>query len=535
VLFKRASGVIIPIIVMGMGIASTIAMMPVLDYPMQITTSILPSFLLAVCIGDSVHLLSIFYKRYDLGDSKNDALLYALNHAGVAVLFTSLTTAVGLSTFFISEILPIASLGLFAALGSLIAMMLTVTIVPVFIILVPLKRKPYVDGDHLKKGGLPYKFTVLCIHWSTKHPKKIVAVSAVIAFIAFSQIPNLRFSQDSLSWFPEDNSVKQAVGVIEAKITGSMPIEIIINTGSEQGVVEPEFLQRLDKWLTSLRGAEINGIPIRSVNSLVDLVKETNQAFNGNNPENYVVPNDKELIAQELLLVEMDKADDLYQFVDKSFRKTHLTIIVPWQDAILFQSFILKLKDSYAESMGDQAYTMHVTGVIPIFSALFAAMVKSAAQSYLLAAIAITFLMVFFMRGVVDGLLAMIPNLLPIVVVVAFMAVVDLPMDVFTVLIGSIAVGLCVDDTIHFMHGFKRAFALHGDAARAIEETLLDTGKALMITTIVLFWGFLTFTLSDLSSMDNFGILTAMCIVLAILADFLLCPALMMLRYGKKA
>lgn len=532
-LFKRASGVIIPIIIMAITITSTLAFMPILNYPMQVTTSIIPSFLLAVCIGDSVHILSIFFKKYDLGATKADALIYAYNHTGEAVLFTSLTTSVGLLSFVASDILPISSLGLFAAIGAMLALCLTLVLIPVLIILLPVKHKPYKDGDHLKAGGLPYKFTRLSIFLATKHPYKVLAGGLVIGAVTLIFIPNLRFSQDSLSWFPEDNSVKQAVRVIESKITGSMPVELVIDTGTPQGALDPVLLQSLDKWLGSIRGATLNGVQIRSINSLVDLIKESNQAFNGNNPKNYIVPDDKELIAQELLLVEMDQADDLYQYTNKDFSKLHITLITPWNDAILFQKFIKELKQSYEKNMPNQA-DMHVTGVIPIFSALFAAMVKSAIQSYALSAFLITVMMMILLRNMLDGLIAMLPNFLPIMIVVAFMVIRDWPMDVFTVLIGSIAVGLCVDDTIHFMHGFKEGYKKHGNAAKAIEDTLMDTGKALMITSIVLFWGFLTFTLSDLSSMDNFGILTAMCIVFAIFFDFLLGPALMMIRYGKK-
>ncbi len=533
-LFKRVSGVFIPLTVMVIGIVSCISLMPLLGYPMQITTSILPSFLLAVCIGDSVHLLSVFYKNYDEGASKHDALLYALNHTGIAVLFTSLTTAAGLITFSISDIQPISSLGLFAALGSIIAFCITITMIPVLITLLPIKRKETAADDKMKEGGWLYRFTKACIYLSTHHPKKIVSLALVFSLLAMSQVPNLRFSQDSLTWFPDDTPVKQAIKVIENKITGSMPVEIVIDTGKNQGVLDPEFLQRLDDWLSGLEGGEIVGIEIVSINSLVNLVKETNQAFNGNTPEAYIVPDDQELIAQELLLIEMDEADDLYMYTDRDFRKTRITIIVPWADAIVFKEFQDILRSRYRDAMGPK-YEMHITGVIPIFSTMFTAMIESAAQSYMIAALAITFMMILLMRGIIDGVLSMVPNFLPIISVIALMAIVDIPMDVFTILIGSIALGICVDDTVHFMHGFKTAFARHGDAARAIDETLMSTGRALMITSIVLFFGFMTFLLSDILGMDNFGRLTALCIVLALFADFIIAPALMMLRYGKKS
>lgn len=533
-LFKRASGVFIPMTVMTIGIVSCMAAMPILGYPMQITTSMLPTFLLTVCVGDAVHLLSIFYRQYDHGASKEDALLYALDHTGTAVLFTSLTTTAGVLSFFISDIQPVASLGLFAAMGSMVAFLLTIITIPVMITLMPIKRKVVIKNfDEMKESGLFYIFTKFCIHLSTTHPRKIVIFTVIFSVVAFMQIPNLRFSQDSLAWLPDDNSVKQAVFKVEEKITGSTPIEIVIDTGVKQGALDPLFLHKIDGWLTSLKGNELAGVKVISINSLIELIKETNQAFNGNKSENYKIPDDQKLIAQELLLIEMDEADDLYAFTDRDFSKLRITLILPWNDAVVYRKFQESLAESYHQALGDN-YKMHLTGVTPIFSVLLTEMIQSAAESYLIAAIVITFMMITLMRSFINGLLSMIPNILPIMTTVAFMSVVDIPMDVFTVLIGSIALGLCVDDTVHFMHGFKTHYARHGDAVQAIEDTLMSTGKALITTSIVLFCGFLTFMLSDLTSMRNFSMLMALCIVLALLSDFIIAPALMLLRYGRK-
>ncbi len=536
-LFRRASGVIIPILVMAIGITGCISLMPVLNYPMQITTSILPSFLLAVCVGDAVHLLSIFYRRYDEGVEKNAAMLYALSHTGVAVLFTSLTTAAGLLTFSFSEIQPIASLGLFAALGSIVAFILTVTMVPVLITIFPLKRRALSASgadDAMKEGGPLWHFTKFCIFISTEHSKKVVVVALLLAAVALSQLPNLRFSQDSLTWLPDHIPVKIAIQKVEEKITGSMPMEIVIDTGKPQGALDPVFLRKMELWLKSLEGQTFATVKVLSINSLLNLIKETHQAFNGNQPEAYILPDDKELIAQELLLIEMDEADDLYAYTDSNFQKLRITLILPWSDAIVFKDFQNEILKSYEQHVGKAEADVNLTGLIPVFSTMFTAMITSAANSYMIAALAITLMMIILMRGLVDGLISMVPNLLPIIIVLAFMTIVDIPMDVFTVLIGSIALGLCVDDTVHFMHGFQVNFKKHGCAKMAIEETLLTTGKALVITSIVLFCGFLTFMLSDLHNMDNFGMLTAICIVLALLADFVVAPALMMLRYGNK-
>ena len=542
-MFHRLSAVLIPIFVMALGIISCISLMVWLGFPMQITSSILPSFLLAVCVGDSVHLLSIFYHHYDTGEKKDTAILHALEHTGVAVLFTTLTTAAGLLTFATSEIRPVASLGLFAAIGSVIAFFSTVLLVPVLLKLSHVKRKEmaknlqgssYYDATKMNEGSLIFKFTQGCINLSTTYPKYVVTVATLLMATAIAIVPNIRFAQNALDWFPDDVPVKVAVEAIEKEITGSLPFEIIIDTGEEQGALNPEFLQALDVWVESLKDETLNGVDVVTSSGLTTLLKETHQALNGNKPEFYTVPDNQELIAQELLLIEMDQAKDLYQFVDQKYQKTRVTIIMPWGDAIKFDAMQQELVENYNQAMGDlsQRYPIEITGVIPVFSTMFASMIDSAATSYFFAFTVICIMMILLLRNFVDGLISMLPNLLPIMLVLSYMTIVDIPLDVFTVLIGSIALGLCVDDTVHFMHGFKTAYARSNNTRQAIEETLFSTGKAMLITTVVLCCGFLTFMLSDLNNMDLFGSLTAVCILMALLADFIIAPALMVLRYG---
>lgn len=532
-MFRRASGVLIPMSIMALAISSTIAFMPLLGYPMLLTSSIMPSFLMAACIGAAVHLLAMFYRRYDAGATKEEALVYAFSHTGKPVFFTSMTTTVGVASFAFSEVQPIFTLGLFSAIGTMLALILSLTLVPVLVMLAPVKRKAVRNTDNLKEGGLPYRITRGSIYLSTHYPKSIAFVGVVLALVSLSFMPQIKFSQDSMKWLPDDNPVKVSMQVTEKKITGSMPLEIVIETGKEQGAIDPVLLQKLDRWVDSIEGKTIEGVKIISVNSLINLVKETHQAFNGNKASAYVIPDDQEAIAQELLLVEMDQADDLYQYTDRKFSKLRITLILPWTDAVDLEDFQEVLAADYKKAIGD-GYDMHFTGLIPIFATMMDKMLESAAESYFLSALGISLLMIILMRGVVDGMLSMLPNFLPIIMVLAYMAINNIAIDVFSILIGSIAMGICVDDTVHFMHGFRTRYAEHGDAARAIDETLMSCGKALMITSVVLFWSFMAYTLSDLSSMDNFGILMAMCIVLAIIADFLLAPALMMLRYGKK-
>jgi len=169
----------------------------------------------------------------------------------------------------------------------------------------------------------------------------------------------------------------------------------------------------------------------------------------------------------------------------------------------------------------------------PMFSSTLTATIVSAAQSYLIAVVAITLMMMLLIGDLKLGLIAMIPNLTPIVMALAMIKILGLPLDMFTMLTGSIALGLAVDDTIHFMHNFRRYHHEEGDVPEAVRQTLLGTGRAMLATTVVLSTGFFIFMFAEMNNLFNFGLLTGFAIIMALLADFLLAPALMALAHPK--
>jgi hypothetical protein len=176
-----------------------------------------------------------------------------------------------------------------------------------------------------------------------------------------------------------------------------------------------------------------------------------------------------------------------------------------------------------------------MTGVVPLLTRTMDAVMISIAQSYGIAFVVITLLMMLLIGSVRMGLVAMLPNLAPILCAIGLMGWLGLPLDVFTMLIGSIALGLAVDDTIHFMHNYRGYMEAGCDSRTAIHRTLETAGRAMLLTTLVLSGGFLIFTLSSMNNLFNFGMLTSFAIAVALLADFLLAPALMQVIHGRAA
>ena len=524
-IFRRASGVIMPLIIMLLGVVVTISLMAIQASPIQVATSILPSFLLAVCVGDSIHLLTIFYKQYDHGASKSEALVYALEHTGLAIFFTSITTAAGLASFAFSELFPVASLGYYGALGSIIAFVLTVLILPTLISLFPLKRKAAKEegSEILQKALLWFA------RFSVTYAKPIVAAGLVLFGGSIYLASQIGFSHAPITWIPEDQVERINSDYYDEKIGGSLPLEIVFDTRRPRGINDVEFMQALDDIQQKLSTWQEPAFDVAKAIAVTDIVKESHRALNNNAASAYAIPDDADLIAQELFLVELDKPDDLFQLIDKDYQVARITVLIPAIDTIHVVTFIDNVNAYIEKRLAGLEVDYYFTGITPILGSTFAKMLTATAESYMLAGIAITMMMVLLIGNVKLGLLSMIPSLLPILMVLAAVSILGIKLDILTMLVGSIAIGLTVDDNVHFMHSFRRVYQHTGDPVYAVEQTLLSTGRAMLITSIVLSAGFYIYTESGMVNMQLFGMVTAACIVLALVATFLLAPALMVL------
>jgi len=444
---------------------------------------------------------------------------------------TSLTTAAGLWSFSFSDVAPVADLGTFASLGVLVGLLFTLVLVPALLSVMKIKHKPAKQDPH---GNTKMDALLLGIsNIATGYPKAIVAVSALIILVAIFFASQLRFSHLPLNWFPEDSPSRVATEVVDDKLRGSITLEVIIDTGKENGLYEPNVLNKIEKSSAYLDSIQTDAYFVGKTLSLVDVIKETNKALNENKSEFYAIPQNRDLIAQELFLFENSGSDDLQDFVSSDFSKARLTVKVPYVDALAYNQFINQVQTQLDKEFEGIA-KVSLTGVSVLLAAIMEKSIYSSAVSYVLAFGLISIMMVVLIGNLKIGLISMIPNVLPILFLSTIMVVLDMPLDMFTMLIGAIALGLAVDDTVHFMHNFRRYELEYNDVDKAVRLTLLGTGRAIVVTSIVLSLGFLVLTTATMSNMFNFGILTASAIFIALLADFFLVPAILKLMIHNK-
>ncbi|MBU2631101.1 MAG: MMPL family transporter, partial [Proteobacteria bacterium] len=495
-LFQRVSGLLLPEIIVISALFSTMGLLSFFKVSVKLTTIVLPGFLLAVSVGYAVHILSIFYVEYQTGVSKKEAIGKAMGHSGMSVLLTAITTSASLFSFAFSDLVSIADLGLFGAAGVLLAFLYTILLLPSLIAVIPVKRKE--NQKHRKKAALMDAILLSISDFSIRHPKKIVAGSLALFALSIFYTFQISYSHNILSWIAKHEPIQQDVPFIDKHLKGSVILEVILDTKTDDGIKNLDLLEKIQTIIKELQDYNKNGIIVGKVFSINDVIMEINQSMFDNDPKFYTLPDHQAAVSQELLLFENTGSDDLDSFSDKNYRKTRISIKIPWTDAVFLKDFMNHVHQLFSREFKDGSL-ISITGIPALLARSIPAALLSMSKSYIIAFFVITLLMIVHVGSVKIGLLSMISNLLPIFMTMGIMGAFKIKLDMSTIMIGSIAIGIVVDDTLHFMYNFRKYYETTKDASFAIKKTMLGAGRALLLTSLILSTGFFILMTASLS------------------------------------
>jgi predicted RND superfamily exporter protein len=521
-LYRRLSGIVLPLLVIVATIPTTFGVLAILQLPFQTPLVTVPSFLLAVGICAAVHILTIFYLALDRGVSKPDAIAQALQHSGLAVFFTSLTTAAGLSSFLGAELQTVANFGLASAVGVMFSFVFSVTLLPALLALLPVKTRPVMTAE-----AVPWVrgLTVWCAESAIRHSRTLAASGLVLMLCGGLAATQVHLGNDLKGWFSEDHRIRQSTDFVERHFSGSMQFDMLVDTGEADGIKQGDFLARLAQAQQWLQDYEDTVLATGKAGSVADLLRETNQALMGGAQAHYRLPEGGDMVAQQLFLLELSGTEDLFDAVDEDYQMARVSVSVPLLDAVEYTPFIAAAERRFGELFPEAE--VYATGLTPIIARTSETVVNTTAQSYLIAVVLICLMMMLLLGSVKFGLLSMLPNLLPVIMAVGLMGLFGAPLDSYSLPIGAIALGLAVDDTVHFMHNYRRYYADSGSCDYAIRQTLDTAGRALTITTVVMSLAFFVYLFADMVNIREFGLYTGLCIIFAYFSDLLFAPALM--------
>ena len=525
-LFRRVSGIVLPLLVIYLGLGATFSLMGIFGATFSHPTSIIPVFLLSVGIGDSVHLLALFYRHYRESQDKEASIVFAMKHSGLPILMTSLTTAAGLISFAAADMLPVANLGLFGGIGVLLALIYTVTLIPALIALLPIKSNTLAAGKNYG-AGFDRLLTAIA-NFSARRAWTVICISIFLIGVSAVGIFEQRFTHNTNEWLPHQSELRDSLDLLDQQFGGSSSLEVIVDTGRQNGLYSPSTLnsiEEIEQYAEAYRKKD--GAPIvGKTESILNVLKETHQSLHQNQTEFYAIPQNRQLIAQELLLFENSGSDDLEPLVDSQFSKARLSLKTSNEDAKTYFRFVESIAQR-AKEIFLESIKVTLTGSTRNFAHIMHMIMVDMARSYIIAGVVITILMIVFLSSFRMGLLSLIPNISPLIITIGIMGWLDIPLDMQNMLIGTIAIGLAVDDTIHLLHNYRRYYQVSGDTADAVRQSLHTSGRAMLFTTLILVTGFLLYTLSEFPPMFTFGLAIGSTLITALLADIFLVPAIL--------
>lgn len=491
--FKSFRGVLLPLLTAGLAVIWTMGLMAVTGYELTIISNIIPVVLLAVGSAYTIHVLnSINHNK--LADRKQ-ALVQALRYIMIPVILAAVTTAIGFVSFVFGAYLTmIKDFGIFTAVGTLIALILSLFFVPALISGLSMYGKKAVTENEEKQTLLTHKILLPLVKFLFKHPKYTLTGWGVLLILCIGGITLIKTSVNMANYFKKDNPTRVSEDVMQKKFGGSLPVFVVF----EGDMQSPEVL----KMMISTEHFMKEDPSIEITQSVADLIEQMNDAMG----EGEKIPDDKAKIEQLWFL--LDGQEVMPQLVNDDLTKGIIQSKFASVDSQEIEEFIAKM-NRFIEDNPNEHCKIALTGIPSVYDKLNSSLISSQYNSLLIAIIMVVLIVGLILRSATKGIFAAIPVVATIIVLFGFMGIIGIPLDIATVLVASISLGIGIDYSIHVITGFNNHLINNGDAEKAIEETILLSGKAIFINVISVSAGFLVLLFSQIVPLQNFGLLVA--------------------------
>ena len=484
----------------------------------QITVST-PTIILTLAISDCVHLMLIYLRGLGEGRTREDAMVQTLRINLVPVFLTSFTTAIGFISLNFSDSPPFRQMGNICAFGVMMAMVLSLTLLPSIITLLPVKIRPGMGEEaHWKLVDRVCEFAI-----RRRGPITVFMLAALAVTVAF--IPRNDLNDSTEDYFRKGSPFREVIDFTEQNLTGMDSIGYSLPSGESGGISDPEYLRQLDafaRWYASQP-------EVRQVSSFSEIMKRLNRTMHGDDPAWYRIPEERELAAQYLLLYEMSLPFglDLNSMVNQDKSATRFTVSIRAQKArqlIEIEQRAQAWLKANAPAMAAQGSSVSI-----MFAHIGQNNIYSMINGAILAIVLISLTMILSLRSLKFGLISLIPNALPAAMAFGLWGMLVGEVNLAAAGVYSITLGIIVDDTIHFFAKYLHARRIEGKSPEdAIRYAYATVGSALFVTTAVLVCGFAVLTISDFTLNVTVGTMSATIIGIALFFDMLFLPALLM-------
>jgi predicted RND superfamily exporter protein len=513
------------VIIVVFSIIWTLGIMSVLNKPLDIMSTLLPTMIFIAGMSDVVHFFSKYFEELAKGTDRRTIYPLILKEVGFPTFLTLLTTVVGFLSLLFSSIKPIREFGIYTSVGVIIAFVLTYTLLPAMLFLFTPRKLISVHG-HGNKTNLAMQRG---LSWIFRHQKTILLVTTLVTVISVIGIARVRVNNILLEDLNEKVKIKQDFVLFDENYCGIRPFEIMVSVvDSSRSVWDYDSMKELEK-LERFIKKEINpGFMI----SPALMVKRIYQAGTGDTSNSFPSREDYSQLAE--LLQKHRKNKDIEKLVSLDGFRTRISGKTRDVGSIKIAEYNQKLFDFIEKNIDKNTFRFQVTGAAHLIDRNNAYMVSNMLQGFIFSIVVIGILTFFLHRSWRMVLVFIIPNIIPLVIIAGIMGFAGIELKAATSLVFSIAFGIATDDTIHFISRLKIELGYGKSLLYAFKRTYFETGKPIILTTFILMGGFMSLTLSDFQSTFYFGFLICITVIVAVLADIFLLPVLLFLIYRNK-
>ena len=517
--FRSAKGVVLPLLIAGISVVWTLGIMVLAGFELTMISNEIPIILLAVGSAYTIHVINRLNQTHDNDPEK--AIIKALSYIVLPVFLAAITTAIGFVSFIFGSYLTIIrDFGMFTAIGVAFSFLLSITFVPAIISALSIYKNRKVEKPKPPKKSILSDYILKpLIILLFKHPKYTLTFWSVLILLSIVGMFFIETSVNMTDYFKKDHPTRISEDIMQKKFGGSMPVFVSFK-GDMQS---PDVLKTMIKTEDYMKQFP----DISTTQSIADLIEEMNDVMG----EGKKIPDEKAKIEQLWFL--LDGQDIMPQLVTENLDEGIIQSKFASADSKSMDDFV-KYMDDFVKENSTSNCKIEVTGMPAVYNKLNNSLLRSQFSSLILAITLVLVIVGLMFRSLAKGIYATIPIIATIAVLFGFMGLVGIPLDIATVLVASIALGIGIDYSIHVITHFNHALKEKGNINQALEDTIMISGKAVIINVFSVAAGFLVLLFSQIVPLQNFGLLVAISMIGSGLGSLTLLPVILILANRRK-
>ncbi|MFN6088199.1 MAG: efflux RND transporter permease subunit [Cyclobacteriaceae bacterium] len=522
--FRSFRAVLFSMIIIGIVVVWVMGTLSLFGYKITLLSGLIPPVIVTIGITNAIYLLNKYHLEFAKRRNKEEAIAAVVNKMGLAMFLTNLTVAIGFLTLLTTDILVLREFGIVAGINIMALFVVSLIMIPGIFSWLPEPTPKHLRHLNFKILGSFLAYVDIIVH---RYRPAIYLTSLAITVVAafgMLRLESISFMMDDV---PEGSQIKKDLQFFESNFSGILPLEIEVNTGKRRGVLNIKNLEKIDEFESFIDSISVVSRPV----SVISLVKASKQAFYNYNPAKYALPSKAESgYILRYMKGQTDNTGLLKSFVDSTFTKMRISMQIADIGSKRLDSLVHEVIEPRMNQIfeGTNIQTS-VTGTTKLFIKGNKFLIDNLKESLLLAFILITLSMAMLFANVRMIIISLVPNVIALMITAGIMGYLGIPLKPSTALIFSITFGISVDNSIRFLAKYRQEQLANGFFVPvSVSDSILETGKSIIYTSIVLFAGFILFAFSSFGGTIALGVLTSTTLVISMFTNLILLPALIM-------